>query len=116
MQMKHIVLKFVIIGLSLFVAGFLIDAIHFDDWGSLIIAALIFGLINAFVKPILVILTLPITLLTLGLFYLIIHILLFQATAFLVPGFTVETWLGAALGALITWLISLILEGILMKD
>lgn len=106
--MKNIIIKFVIIGLSLYAADWLIDSIHFTDWKSIVIAAIVFGLINVFFKPILVMLTLPITFLTLGLFLLVINVLLYWLTAEIVPGFSIDGWYGVVAGALITWIVSYI--------
>lgn len=113
--MKGILLKFVVIGLSLFVADWLLQSIHFADWKSIIIAAIVFGLINAFFKPILVILTLPITFLTLGLFLLVINIVLYWLTAEIVTGFEIDGWAGVIAGAVVTWVVSFILNKLIKK-
>ncbi len=93
-----------------FVAGFAIKGIT-----AALIAALILGIVNAIVKPILVFLTLPITIFSLGLFILVINAITFTITAALVDGFTVYNFSGAFWGALITGLISWILNS-LAKD
>lgn len=113
--MKGIIIKFIIIGLSLFVTDWLIDSIDFVTWSSLVIAAIVFGLINAIFKPILVVLTLPITFLTLGLFLLVLNVLLFWVTSAIVPGFAIDGWMGAILGAFITWLVSFVLDSMLNR-
>jgi putative membrane protein len=71
----------------LWAASRVFPTVHFDGMQALLVAGLLFGLVNATVKPILVILTLPITLLTLGLFLLVINALMLMLTAWLVPGF-----------------------------
>jgi len=73
--------------LVLWVTAQIFSSVRFDSVQALIIAGLLFGLINATLKPIMVIVTLPITLLTLGLFLLIINALVLMLTAWLVPGF-----------------------------
>jgi putative membrane protein len=73
--------------LVLWVAGQIFSSVRFDSMQALLISGLLFGLINATLKPIMVIVTLPITLLTLGLFLLVINALMLMLTAWLVPGF-----------------------------
>jgi putative membrane protein len=73
---------------------------------ALAVAALVLGFVNAVVRPILVILTLPITILTLGLFYLVVNGLAFGLAALVVPGFVVTSFWWAILGALVVGLVS----------
>ena len=77
-----------------------------SSWSALAVAALVLGVVNAIVRPILVILTLPITVLTLGLFYLVVNGLAFALAAALVPGFQIAGWGAAILGALVTSVVS----------
>lgn len=91
----------------------IINTIHIRDVGSALIAAAIIGLLNLFVRPLLLLLTLPITVLTLGIFILVINALLFWLAAGLVDGFYVPTFWSAMGGALVysilTWLVDLAL-------
>jgi putative membrane protein len=73
--------------LMLWVASQVFSSVHFDGWEALLVAGLLFGIVNATLKPILVILTAPITILTLGLFLLVINALMLLLTAWLIPGF-----------------------------
>ena len=73
--------------LTLWVAGQVFSNVRFDGFQALLVAGLLFGLVNATLKPILVILTAPITVVTLGLFLLVINALMLMLTAWLVPGF-----------------------------
>lgn len=73
--------------LSLWVAGQVFTKVRFDGWQPLLVAGLLFGIVNATLKPILVILTAPITVITLGLFLLVINALMLLLTVWLVPGF-----------------------------
>jgi len=73
--------------LVLWVAGQIFTSVHFDSVSALALSGLLFGVINATLKPVMVIVTLPITLLTLGLFLLVINALVLMITAWLVPGF-----------------------------
>ena len=74
--------------------------------GSAIWAALLLGLVNAILRPILVLLTLPLTILTFGLFLLVINGLMLALVAFLIPGFFVNGFLGAVLGSILISLVS----------
>jgi putative membrane protein len=86
---------------SLGLAAYLVPGIYVDSVVTLVIAAFLMGIVNAIVRPILIILTLPITILTLGLFLFIVNAMTFGLVAWLMPGFAV-----AGLGsALLGWLI-----------
>jgi putative membrane protein len=77
-----------------------------DSWTALAVAALVLGVVNAFVRPILTLLTLPITVLTLGLFLLIVNGTAFALAAWVVPGFSVDGFWWAVLGALLVSIFS----------
>ena len=90
-----------------------VSGITFSSTGILLVSALVLGLVNAVVRPIMVVLTLPITLLTLGLFYLIVNGAALAIAAGLVPGFRVASLGSAVLGALIVSLVSYLLGRLL---
>jgi len=73
--------------LTLWVAGQVFNSVRFDGWQALLVAGLLFGIVNATLKPILIILTAPITVLTLGAFLLVINAAMLMLTVWLVPGF-----------------------------
>ena len=104
--MLGFLLHFVVVAVSLYLTAMIVPGVTFSSWGALVIAALVLGFVNAIVRPILVILTLPITVLTLGLFYLVVNGLAFGLAAALVPGFSIASWTSAILGALVTSVIS----------
>ena len=78
--------------LSLWVASHVFKGIRFADTSSLVVSALMLGLVNALVRPVLIILTLPLSLLTLGLFLLVINALMLMLVSSLVRGFTVSSF------------------------
>jgi putative membrane protein len=78
--------------LSLWVTSFIFDGIQFDGAAALIVAALVLGFANAIVKPILVLLTLPLTALTMGLFLLVINALVLMLVSTVVSGFTISSF------------------------
>lgn len=95
-----------VVAVALWVTAYLVPGVTITSWTALAIAALVLGLINATVKPVLVILTLPITIITLGLFYLVVNAIAFALAAALVPGFQIAGAVPAVVGALVTSLVS----------
>ena len=83
---------------------------RFNSTGTLIAAALLLGVVNAFVRPIIIILTLPITLLTLGLFLFVINALIIMLVAWLVPGFLVAGFWSAVFAAIVVSLTSWVMS------
>lgn len=99
--MRRFILQIIALTLAMLAAGELIEGIVFADIKSALIAALLLALLNAFIRPLLVILTLPITVLTLGLFLLVINALLLIAVSWLVDGFFVVGFWNAFVGSII---------------
>ena len=104
--MAGILVRTLIIALGLGLAAFLLPGVTITGAGTLVLAALLLGLVNAIVRPILLILTLPITLLTLGLFLLVINAAMFGLVAAMLDGFYVAGFFSALFGALIVSLVS----------
>jgi len=102
-------LRILVTAAALWVAASLIPGIALRDVTATLLAALVLGIINAFVRPILIILTLPITLLTLGLFIFVLNAFCLWLTSRVVPGFEVQSFGAALLGALVTSAVSWIL-------
>ena len=92
--------------LALVVAGSVIKGIRIESLGTGVIAAGILGIVNAVIRPVVLILTLPINILTLGLFTLLINAAMLMLVSALVPGFMIDSFGAAFLGALITSLVS----------
>jgi putative membrane protein len=97
---------------ALLVVAYLLPGITVASFGSALIAALVLGLLNMLVKPLLVLLTLPITILTLGLFLIVLNALLFWFAGSILKGFQVNGFWWAVIGALLYSLISGLLSGI----
>lgn len=108
-------LHWAITALSLWVASLLFKGLKFDNTASLVIAALLLGLANALVKPLLIVLTLPLTLVTLGLFILVINALMVLLVAWLVKGFKVSSFWTAFFAAIFISLLS-VLMGAFVDD
>ena len=98
--------------MAAYLAARFIPGVTISDAKTAILVALVLGILNAFLKPILVILTIPITILTLGLFLLVINILIIFLAARIVPGFAVDGWVAALLFSLVLAVISYILDAI----
>ena len=111
--MLRLLLKWLLSAAALLLVAYLVPGIHVGHVAA-IVAALVIGLINAVLRPILVILTLPITILTLGLFILVINAALFTLAAAIVPNFTVHGWraalVGSTLYAILGWLINFVMD------
>lgn len=107
-----IVVKFVLIALSILAIAELgvVGGISVDSFKTALIVAVILGIINVFIRPVLIILTLPISIITFGLFALIINAVLFWGVSLLVSGFTVAGFIPAFLGALIVSAVQWLLD------
>ncbi|MGH7520691.1 MAG: phage holin family protein [Gemmatimonadales bacterium] len=102
--MKGFLIRLLITALGLWVADQLLPGIVITGTGSLIVSALLLGLVNAVIRPVILILTLPLTVLTLGLFVLIVNGISLGIAAWLVPGFHIAGLWSATLGAIIVGL------------
>ncbi len=96
--MRSFLIRLIITAFGLWAADALLGGIHFDDVRSLWIAAMLLGLVNAFIRPVVFILTLPFTLLSLGLFIFVVNGLMVLLVASLMPSFHTEG-LGSAIAA-----------------
>ena len=98
---------------SLWVTSYVFSGIRFADKGSLLVAALLLGFVNALVKPVLIVLTLPLTFVTLGAFLLVINALMVLLVSWLVRGFTVSSFWTAFFASIFISLLSFILTATL---
>jgi putative membrane protein len=108
--MRHFVFRWIITTVAVMIAPVFISGIRYDTTASLIGAALLLGILNAFVRPVLLILSAPLILLTLGFFILIINALMLRLVPSLVIGFHVDSFGSAFWGALLISIISWILS------
>jgi len=107
-----LILRLVASTLSVFTAAYIIPGVTVDSWKTALIVALVLGFLNMFIKPILVILTLPVTILTLGVFYLLINALMVIITASLVSGFQVDSIVAALLFGIIVSVVNSFLSSL----
>jgi|SRR5208282_3504401 putative membrane protein len=104
--MLVIITRWLIITVAILLASQFVPGIRVDTLSTAVIAACVLGLINIFVRPVLVFLTLPLSVLTLGLFYFFINALLLMLVAHIVPGFKIENFFSAFLGSLVISFVS----------
>ena len=104
----QLLLRWVLNALALWIVTFIVPAITYDSVVALLIAAAVLGIANAIVRPILFWLTLPLTVLTLGLFLIVLNALMLELTDLIVPGFEVDGFVTALIAAVLLGLISLV--------
>jgi len=103
------VVRLIISMVSLGLAARIIPGIYVNDWVTLLLAALLLSVVNAIIKPIFVLLTLPFTILTLGLFLLVVNAAMLGLVAWLLPGFSIAGLVPAVMG----WLVMAVVGAIL---
>lgn len=108
--MTRLLLTWVLNAFALFFVMKLVPGIQIDRFNDLLVATLVIGLLNAFLRPLIILLTLPVTILTLGLFTLVINGVMFSLAAYLVSGFHVSGFGAAFLAALLYSLFSFVLN------
>jgi putative membrane protein len=110
--MGGILIHWLVVTVAILVAAHIIPGISVNNLQSALIGAAILGILNAVVRPILVILTLPITLLTLGLFLFVINAIVFLFAGSLTSGFHVQSFWPALLGSLVVSVVSYVAQSI----
>jgi putative membrane protein len=101
-QMPKLLVRWVCNVIALFVAAWILSGVSYgDQWWTLFIAAAVFTLVNAWVKPILTVLSIPFIVVTLGLFYFLINVLMLYLTDWIVPDFEIRTFWWGVLAAII---------------
>lgn len=114
--MQSFLIRLLFSALGLWLASAIVPGIVIQGAGTLVLAALLMGVVNALVRPIAVVLTLPITILTLGIFLLVLNAALFALVAWMLPGFSVSGFLAALLGWLIVTVVSWVAAAFKEKD
>ncbi len=104
--MARFLLRVVVAAAGLWLASRIVPGIHVSSLGSLAAAAILLGLVNAIVRPIVIFLTLPFTLITLGLFLLVINAAMLELVAVMLRGFSVHGFVAAILGSIVISLVS----------
>ena len=105
-----LILRWLLLAAALLLVAYLYPGVTITSFGAALIAAFVLGLLNTIVRPLLVLLTLPVTLLTLGLFLFVINALMFWAAASLLAGFNVAGFTAALIGSLIYSLCGMVID------
>jgi putative membrane protein len=105
-----LIIKILLNAVALYVVAFIIPGFDFDGYDTLFVAAIIMGITNTFIKPVLQILFLPVSIVTLGIFAFLINVVLLWGVSYVVPGFEIYNFFTAVLSAGTLMLISLFLH------
>lgn len=110
-----LILSFIGSAIALFATAYVVPGVNVTDLRALIIATIIVGLINTFIRPILRLISLPITLVTFGLFAIVINAITFSLAAFFAPGFEIDGIIPAFVGAIVLSITSTMIDFIFNK-
>jgi len=113
--MVKLIVKWLLSASALLFVAYLYSGVEVRTFTTAMLAALVIGLLNAVVRPVLVVLTLPVTVLTLGLFLFVINALMFWAASALLDGFFVRNFLAALIGSVLYTLVGMVIESALER-
>lgn len=102
----YLIISLLVNAIALIVTAYLVPGFHVGSFQAAILAAIVLGVINTFIKPVLVILTAPLTFLTLGLFAFVVNAIVLKLASAVVPGLTIDGWWAAILGAIVLSVVS----------
>jgi putative membrane protein len=114
--MVELVARLIINAALLLLVSRLVPGLYVEGWGSAFIGAIVLGLVNFFVRPVMVVLTFPLTILTLGLFLLVVNALMLWLVSVLVPGIHLQGFGSAILGSLLFSLLNLAVSAIVRRE
>ncbi|MGA9316343.1 MAG: phage holin family protein [Solirubrobacteraceae bacterium] len=116
-MLQRLAITWVFNTIALFVATWLLSGLSYgNDWWVLLISGLVFTLVNFFLKPVLAILSIPFIIVTLGIFYFLINVLMLYLTHWIVPQFTIASFWWAALAAIIISAVNWVLRKLVEPD
>ncbi len=110
--MISLIVSWVLNALALYIVAKILPGIHLLDFGSALIAVIVIGLVNALIKPLLFLLTLPVTIITFGLFALVLNALMLMLASALTPGFKIDGFGTALLGSILLSIVTTILHSL----
>jgi putative membrane protein len=112
----HFLLRLLINGIVFYLIAMYVPGIHTNGFGAAVLAAFIFGIVNAIVRPIVLLLTLPLTIVTLGLFIIIVNALMFWLATWIAPGFKVDGFTPALIGGIIMMIVGIVTNHLLKEQ
>ena len=114
--MKSLILHLVLTAIAILVVAQVVGGVQVSGFGAALIGALILGFVNAFVRPVMILLTLPLTIVTLGLFLFVLNAFMLWLVAALVPGFQISGFGAALLGSLLLTVLNILIDRLASKD
>lgn len=114
--MRAFLLHLLLTAGALLVVAHLVGGVHVNGFGAALFGALVLGLVNAVVRPVMILFTLPITILTLGLFLFVINALMLWLVAALAPGIEIHGFGAALIGSLLLTLLNLVIDRLVPDD
>jgi putative membrane protein len=114
--MKSLILHLVLTALAILIVAQVVGGVQVSGFGAALIGALILGFVNAFVRPVMILLTLPLTIVTLGLFLFVLNAFMLWLVAALVPGFQISGFGAALLGSLLLTVLNILIDRLASKD
>lgn len=111
----QIIIALVLNALALMATAYVVPGFHVDNFTTALLAGVVLGVVNTFIKPILGFLTAPLTVVTLGLFAFVVNAVVLFIVSYIVPGFQVDGWMAAILGAVVLSIVATVLSSVL-KD
>jgi putative membrane protein len=114
--MKSFLLHLVLSAIAILIVAQVVGGVQVSGFGSALIGALILGFVNAFVRPVMILLTLPLTIVTLGLFLFVLNAFMLWLVAALVPGFQISGFGAALLGSLLLTVLNILIDRLAPKD
>lgn len=112
----QLLIRLIVNAIAFYLIALYVPGFHISGFTAAIIAAIIFGLVNAIIRPIVLLLSLPATILTLGLFIFIVNALLFWLTVWITPGFKVDGFVPALIGSIIMTIVSVLTNHLLKAE
>ncbi|HZZ35699.1 MAG TPA: phage holin family protein [Caulobacteraceae bacterium] len=110
--MVRFILRALVSALGFWLAAKIVKGVHVEGWQALILAGLALGIANAFVRPILTFFTLPLTIVTLGLFLIVVNALMVKLVDWVIPGIRIEGLLAAIFTTIVIWFTSLVANAV----
>ena len=114
--MVHALVRWLLMAVSLFIVDYVVPGFQVRGIGAALIAALVFGFLNATLGLVLKILTFPFTILTFGLFWFVINAIILEITSAIVPGFSIRSFFSALIGAIVLTIVNMLLKALVGEE